>query len=40
MVPLKVTDFAKKKKKKKFLRYLDLCYVNPACHKLKTFPLL
>ena len=23
-----------------FLRYLDLCYVNPVYHKLKTFPLL
>ena len=23
-----------------FLRYLDKCYVNPAHHKLKTFPLL
>ena len=22
-----------------FLRYLDLCYVNPTCHKLKTIPL-
>ena len=23
-----------------FLRYLDLCYVNPDHQKLKTFPLL
>ena len=23
-----------------FLRYLDLCYGNPAHHKLKTLPLL
>ena len=23
-----------------FLRYLDLCYVNPAYYKLKTFSLL
>ena len=23
-----------------FFPYLDLCYVNPAFHKLKTFPLL
>ena len=23
-----------------FLRYLDLCCVNPVCHKLKIFPLL
>ena len=23
-----------------FLRYLDLCYVNPAYYKSKTFPLL
>ena len=25
---------------KNFLRHLDLCYVNPAHHKLKTFSLL
>ena len=26
------------KSKENFLRYLDLCYVNPAYHKLKTSP--
>ena len=26
--------------KDNFLRYLDLCYVNPACYKLNTFHLL
>ena len=30
-----IADFANK-----FSRYLHLCYVNPAYHKLETFPLL
>ena len=26
--------------KENFLRYIDLCYVNPVYHRIKAFPLL